>query len=56
MIGVDKLDSTAPEYFQQRMKATKVVLDRLSVPEREEIDAEVNKIKETGYEPEVQRE
>jgi hypothetical protein len=38
------------------MTATKVVLDRLSVPEREEIDAEVIRIKGTGYEPDVQRE
>jgi hypothetical protein len=55
ILNVEELDTTAPEYFQQRMAGAKLVLDRLTVPERLAVDAEVTKIKETGHEKEVQQ-
>ena len=55
ILQVDELDANAPEYFQQRLAATKIVMDRLTIPEREALDAEVRKIKETGHTPEMQQ-
>lgn len=56
LLGVDDLDSSSKEYFQQRMAAAKAVLDRLSVRERAELDAEVAKIRDQGHDKEDQRE
>ena len=55
IIGVEELDPASPEYFQQRLAAAKVVLDRLSVLEREEVDVEIARIKESGHDKEVQQ-
>jgi len=55
ILGVEDLDPASPEYFQQRLAAAKIVLDGLSAVDREEVDAEIAKIKEQGHEKEVQR-
>ena len=55
ILGTEELDPTSPEYFQQRLAAAKVVLDRLSVSEREELNAEMARIKEQGHDKEVQQ-
>lgn len=55
ILGVEELDPTSQEYFRQRLAAAKVVLDGLSALEREEIDAEIAKIKEKGHDKEVQQ-
>lgn len=55
ILNVKELDTSSPEYFQQRMAAAKVVLDGLSVRDREKLEAEVVKIREKGHEPEVQQ-
>jgi len=55
ILNVEELDTSAPEYFQQRMAAAKLVLDGLSVRDREKLEADVVKIREKGHEPEVQQ-
>jgi len=56
ILGVDILNPSSQDYFQQRMPAAKAVLDRLSVQERAELDAEVARIKDAGHDKEAQRE
>ncbi|SRR6266540_2985782 len=50
VLDVKGLDASSPGYFQQHMAAAKVILDGLSVQEREELDAVVAQI--TGREQE----
>jgi len=56
ILGVDILNPSSQDYFQQRMPAAKAVLDHLSVQERAELDAEVARIKDAGHDKEAQRE
>jgi len=55
ILNVKELDTLAPEYFQQCMAVAKLVLDGLSVRDREKLEADVVKIREKGHEPEVQQ-
>jgi hypothetical protein len=55
LLGVDELDTASKEYFQKHRAAAKIVLDRLTVAEREELDAEIARIRNTGYDKETQR-
>jgi len=55
ILNVEELDTSAPEYFQQRMAVAKLVLDGLSVRDWEKLEADVVKIREKGHEPEVQQ-
>jgi len=55
ILGVDILNPSSQDYFQC-MPAAKAVLDRLSVQERAELDAEVARIKDAGHDKEAQRE
>ena len=55
ILGVEQLDRSDPKYFQQRLKAARIVLESLSAKEREELDGEVSKIKEKGYGTELQQ-
>jgi len=56
MLDVDDLDQSGREYFEKHKAAAKVVLDGLSAAEKEELDAEVFKIREKGHDTETQRE
>jgi len=56
MLGVEELDRRGRDYFEKHKAAAKVVLDGLSVAEKEQLDAEVFKIKEKGHDKETQRE
>ena len=56
MLGVEELDRTGRDYFEKHKAAAKVVLDGLSAAEKEELDAEMRKIKEKGHDKETQRE
>jgi uncharacterized membrane-anchored protein len=56
MLGVEELDRTGREYFEKHKAAAKVVLDGLSVAEKEKLDTEVLKIKEKGHDKATQRE
>jgi uncharacterized membrane-anchored protein len=55
MLGVEELDRTGLEYFKKHKAAAKVVLDGLSVAEKEKLDAEVQKIKEKGHDKAMQQ-
>ena len=55
ILQVEELDPSAPAYFQQRLAAAKIVMDRLTIAEIQAVDAEVRKIRETGHRPEQQQ-
>jgi len=55
ILNIEELDTSALEYFQQRVAAAKLVLDGLSVWDWEKLEADVVKIREKGHEPEEQQ-
>jgi hypothetical protein len=55
ILGIEELDRTSREYFERHRSAAKVVLDGLSIEERERLDAEVAAMKEKGHDKETQQ-
>ena len=55
MLGVDELDRRGQEYFEKHKATAKVVLDGLSMAEKDKLDAKVIKIKEKGHDKEMQQ-
>lgn len=55
ILGVTELDPSSPGYFQQRVRAAKQVLDRMTERERAQVHALVEKRKTEGNTPDVQR-
>lgn len=55
MLGLDTIDFSLPEIFQNRTTAIKRVLDNMSVGERELVDVMVEKYKREGMPAEIQR-
>ena len=55
ILDVENIDSRTPGFFQKRTTAAKWVLEKLTEKEREELEAEVERIKTSGHEPEIQQ-
>jgi hypothetical protein len=55
ILGVQELDTTAPEYFERYRTAAKAVLEGFSAAERVKFEAEVASMKEKGHDKETQR-
>jgi hypothetical protein len=51
----DKIDYARPECFQNRTRAIKRVLDKMTVRDREDVDAKVEDHRRNGLPPEIQR-
>ena len=55
ILGVEQVDASAQEYFEQRTAAARRVYDNMSESERRTIDDEVKKRKEAPNEVEIQQ-
>jgi hypothetical protein len=55
MLKVKALDFAKKRVFTIRTAAAKVVHDKMTVGEREEVKATVERFKKTGLPPEIQR-
>jgi hypothetical protein len=55
LLGIVELDMASKEYFQKHRAVAKIILDRLMVAEREELDAKIARIWNKGYDKETQR-
>ena len=55
ILNVDNVDSRTPGFFQKRTTAAKQVLEKLTVKEREEVEAKVERLKTSGHELEIQQ-
>jgi hypothetical protein len=55
ILGVDQLDPSSQEYFQQRTAAAKNVYDRMDEHGKQKIDNEVERGKTEANKPEVQQ-
>ena len=55
ILGVEQMDASAQEYFEQRTAAAKRVYDNMNESERRTIDDEVKKRKEAPNEVEIQQ-
>jgi hypothetical protein len=51
----DAIDYARQECFQKRTTAIKKVLEKMTVRDREDVDAEVENLKRNGLPPEIQR-
>ena len=55
ILGVEQVDASAQEYFEQRTAVARCVYDNMSESERRTIDDEVKKRKEAPNEVEIQQ-
>lgn len=55
MLGLDVVDYSMPEVFQNRMRAIKIILDEMTPGEREDVKKKVENYKNTGLPPDIQR-
>jgi multimeric flavodoxin WrbA len=55
ILNVDKATTATPGWFSARTTAIKNIVDRMSPDELTELDGEVEKLKNTGYDEKHQR-
>ena len=55
ILGVDQVDTSTQEYFEQRTAAARRVYDQMDESQKKNIDDEVKKRKAEANEPEIQQ-
>jgi predicted phosphoribosyltransferase len=55
ILDLDTADTSTPGWFQLRTKASKNILDKMSVSERDEIECEAERMQKEGLPRDVQR-
>jgi hypothetical protein len=55
IMNLDSADTNTPGWFQHRTKASKNIINRMSDEEKKKMKDEVDKMRENGLPPDVQR-
>jgi hypothetical protein len=54
-MNLDSADTNTPGWFQHRTKASKNIINRMSDEEKKKMKDEVDKMRQNGLPPDVQR-